>query len=75
MFSSFTTFLPNDNDWLKRGRCTCRDFMKEFICLHIVGMAIRLKLIKPPAEAKNIAIGSKRKPGRPSKAKKALVLQ
>lgn len=73
MFTSYSTFLPTES-WIK-GKCTCRDYMKEFICSHIVGMAIRLKLTKTPTEAKTLEIGSKRKPGRPSKAKKALVVQ
>lgn len=72
MFKSIKTFLPTD--WMK-GECSCQEYMKKYICLHIVGMAIRLKLTKVPVEAKNIQIGEKRKPGRPSKAKKALVVQ
>jgi hypothetical protein len=38
-------------------------------------MSIRLKYCKPPQEAKNVEIGTKRKRGRPSKAKKALLTQ
>jgi hypothetical protein len=36
---------------------------------HTIGMSIRLKYCKAPPEAKNVAIGTKRKRGRPSKAK------
>jgi hypothetical protein len=45
------------------------------ICKHIIGIAIRLKYVKPPPEARNISIQGKRKRGRPSKAKKALIVQ
>ncbi|KAL0831843.1 hypothetical protein ABMA28_001373 [Loxostege sticticalis] len=43
--------------------------------LHIIGLAIRLKYAVPPVEAKNIPLGQKRKRGRPSKAKPALIIQ
>lgn len=72
MFVSYQLEMPIGK-W-EDGICNCRDFMKKFICKHLVGMAIRLKLTTAPAEAKNIPIGAKRKPGRPSKAKKALIV-
>jgi hypothetical protein len=50
-------------------------FFKNMICKHIIGIAIRLKYVKPPPEARNISIQGKRKRGRPSKAKKALIVQ
>lgn len=63
IFSSYKTNIPKE-DW-HNGICNCPIFMKQFICKHIVGMAIRLKLTKPPPEAKNLPIGAKRKPGCP----------
>jgi hypothetical protein len=45
------------------------------MCKHVVGIALRLKFCRAPAEAKNIPLGQKRKPGRPAKAKKALLIQ
>jgi len=36
-------------------------------------MSIRLKYCKPPPEAKNVGIDTKRKRGRPYKAKEALL--
>jgi hypothetical protein len=74
-FQSWTTILPKDqNDWIK-GECNCPSFFKKMLCKHIVGLAIRLKLAVPPPEAKNVPIGTKRKRGRPAKAKKALLVQ
>lgn len=62
-----------DNDW-EKGVCSCPRFLKFFICKHLIGVAIRVKLTKPPAEAKNVPIGQKRKRGRPKLATKALIV-
>lgn len=72
-FKGYCTVVPEE-DWIK-GTCTCPAFFKQYICKHIVGLAIRLKYLTVPIEAKQIPIGSKRKRGRPSKAKRALLLQ
>lgn len=61
-------------NWLQ-GKCDCKDYFKLYICRHIIGIAIRLKCITPPAEAKTVPIGQKRKRGRPAKAKAALLVQ
>ncbi|CAF3712454.1 unnamed protein product [Rotaria socialis] len=50
--------IKNGSDW-KTSRCTCPAFLKNYICKHIVGMGIRLKLCKPPPAAKNVPIGAK----------------
>jgi hypothetical protein len=42
---------------------------------HLVGMAMRLNYCKASPAAKNIKIGEKRRQSRPSKAKKALLVQ
>lgn len=62
------------NDWIK-SKCNCPFFLKNYICKHIVGLALRLKLCKVPAAAKTVPIGEKRKRGRPAKAKRALLTQ
>ncbi|CAF1274703.1 unnamed protein product [Adineta steineri] len=66
--------MENDSHW-KRSKCNCPAFMKNFICKHVAGMSIRLKYCKPSAAAKTIPIGEKRKRGRPSKARPALLVQ
>jgi hypothetical protein len=74
-FSSWiTTMSTSPDEWIK-GNCNCPAFFKNMICKHIIGIAIRLKYVKPPPEARNISIQGKRKRGRPSKAKKALIVQ
>lgn len=61
-------------NWLA-SKCDCCDYFKLYVCAHIIGIAIRLKVVSPPVEAKNVPIGQKRKRGRPAKAKSALVYQ
>lgn len=74
-FTHWTVVLPSQNsDWVN-GQCNCPEFFKNYKCKHFTGLAIRLKYITPPVEAKNIAIGQKRKRGRPTKAKCALLVQ
>ncbi len=56
--------LPNHenmaDNW-KQGKCTCPYFLKKYMCKHLVGLAIRLKYVKPPAVAKDIPISQRRK--------------
>ncbi|KAJ8713391.1 hypothetical protein PYW07_013761 [Mythimna separata] len=73
-FSKWRVDLPHNIDWMY-GKCNCPAFYKNYMCKHIIGLAIRLKLANPPPEAKNVLIGQKRKRGRPSKAKPALIVQ
>lgn len=57
------------------GECDCSNGFKHFVCEHMIGIALRLKNVSAPPEAKSIPIGQKRKPGRPKKSRPALVLQ
>ena len=66
--------VENDSIW-RKSKCNCPAFLKNYICKHVVGMGIRLKQCKPPAAAKTVPIGEKRKRGRPAKAKTALLVQ
>ncbi|CAF3842823.1 unnamed protein product [Rotaria sordida] len=68
------TLSDNATEW-KSGLCNCPSFFKEYICKHIMGMAIRLKFCKPPPSAKDIPLGEKRNRGRPRKATKVLLIQ
>lgn len=58
----------DESNW-KLAKCTCEKFQKEFKCKHVIGVAIRRKLVQPPPAAKQIPIGQVRGPGRPPKAK------
>lgn len=69
-----TVLSAQPDDW-KTGQCNCKEYLKKYICHHIVGLAIRLKYVKPPVAARNTPFGEKRKRGRPAKALKALLIQ
>lgn len=74
-FSEWEVIIPKkSDDWLT-GTCSCPAFLKQYLCKHLLGLAIRLKYVEPPPEARNIPIGQKRKRGRPTKSKKALLVQ
>ncbi len=55
--------------------CSCPKFYKEYVCKHVIGILIRLKIILCPVKAKNVPIGYTRGVGRPKKAKYALEFQ
>ena len=55
--------------------CTCPAYTKHCICKHVLGLKIRQKSICVPNEAKQIPLGQKRKRGRPTMAKRALLVQ
>lgn len=74
---SFTASFPKietPDNWIN-ATCDCANYFKLFMCEHIVGLALRKKLVTAPIEAKNVPLGMKRKRGRPCKAKNALVVQ
>ena len=60
-------------NWMD-AQCTCPCYLKQFKCKHILGLAIRLKYVKPPPAVRQVPIGQKRKRGRPKKATKALII-
>lgn len=72
---NYGTWKIGINKKTSQSECSCPYFMKHLICKHSLGMQIRLKFVDPPAAAKSIPMGQKRKRGRPSKAKKALLVQ
>lgn len=61
-------------NWIE-GKCDCSDFFKIYMCVHILGISLRMKFVIAPDEAKALPLGQKRKRGRPALAKAALVVQ
>jgi hypothetical protein len=57
-FSSWEVALPLDKASWKIGTCNCRQF-KMNMCKHVIALAIRLKYVVPPLEAKNIPLVKK----------------
>lgn len=75
-FSKWQISLPlNTEEWKLGGKCDCPTFYKIYMCKHIIGLALRLKHTVLPVGVKNILMGEKRKRGRPSKSKQALIIQ
>ena len=74
-YSAWVVRINVDN-W-REATCTCPNFLKNYICKHSLGMAIRLKALNcvVPAISKNIPIGQKRRRGRPKLARPALIVQ
>lgn len=73
----FSVSMPTGeekSDWTMSD-CVCRTYFKQYMCEHIIGIALRKKMTSAPPEAKNVPLGVKRKRGRPCKAKTALVIQ
>lgn len=70
-FKGWATVVPPNDEWIN-WYCNCPAYLRDFMCKHVVGIAIRLKYLQPGFEAKQIPIGEKRKRGRPQLAKKAL---
>lgn len=64
------------NDCFLNSTCTCSQFVKSFMCKHIIGFCLQLQLKTCPIEAISKPIGTrKRGAGRTSRAKSALVRQ
>jgi hypothetical protein len=64
----------NDQKSWKSSKCNFPMFLKNFICKHVVGMGIRSKKCKPPYEKEKL-LGQKMKRGRPTLARRALLVQ
>lgn len=63
------------NNCFLNSTCTCGEFTEKFMCKHIIGFCLQLKLKSCPKEGNSKQISRKRKAGQISKAKKALVRQ
>ncbi|CAF1119861.1 unnamed protein product [Brachionus calyciflorus] len=58
----------NKENW-KLSSCTCSTYLKEFLCKHILIIALSLKLTEIPEKFRDSVIGCKPKPGKKKKAK------
>lgn len=66
--------LSND-DWKSCSQCDCPNALKEFICKHIIAIALRMKKAKLPRTAISTVLEPNRPSGRKKKAAKALIVQ
>ena len=69
-FRVWCVTLPTDKLKWDHSVFNCPAFFKNCMCKHIVGIAVRLNLCKPPPTNKDVQIGEERRRGRPFKAKK-----
>ena len=51
---TFTNGCTMENNQWKNGICNCPVFFKEYICCHLIGIAMRNKICQVPLIAKNI---------------------
>lgn len=72
-FKGWIVKLPQKENW-SNGQCTCPNYLKKYMCKHIIGLAIVLRNVKPPPAAKQLPIGVMRRRGRPKLATKALII-
>ena len=48
-------------DMWREGRCSCKHFMKKYLCKHLLAVAFIRKLLEPRIEAKRVFLGQKTK--------------
>lgn len=65
--------LMFSNDFWNKSVCSCPSFYKNYMCKHILGIAMMKKIVKPPKTANTDVIGQKTKRGRKPNATKALL--
>lgn len=55
--TAHTTFKnPVTAENWQNGSCDCGNFFKNYVCEHLIGIALRLKYVFAPVEAKNVPI-------------------
>ena len=57
----------NQEDW--KSTCTCAHYFQEFLCYHIVVLAVINKKTEIPLKHKDVKVGQKPARGRPSAVK------
>lgn len=58
-------------DW-KHAKCTCKGYIKDFMCSHILSIAFRVQILKPDIHPDDEPLKPNKKKGRPKKSDKAL---
>lgn len=62
--------------WKTKSMCTCPSFFKKYICKHILALAMREKIVACPNEALPTLLAAvRKKPGRPKRTAKALIIE
>ncbi|RNA24848.1 hypothetical protein BpHYR1_043696 [Brachionus plicatilis] len=73
-FRLFITYQFNRDEW-ELSTCSCKDWLKNYKCDHVIAVCSRLKLCHIKEIAMNIPLERKRRPGRPKATTNALTRQ
>lgn len=72
----WTIELVNSQEfWNTKSKCNCKDFCKNYICVHVVSFALHARLCKMPRAAYPTILEQKKKSGRKPKNGKALLMK
>lgn len=72
-FKFWTTILYRSDEWKTRSECNCPSFLKNYMCKHVIGLALGNGQCKLPKKALTAEIRKVvTKPGRVPKATPAL---
>lgn len=71
-FHQFWITTVSMTDWKISSTCSCPCFFKQYMCKHVMALAVKEKLVELPVFSNPVPLAKKRKPGAISKAKKAL---
>lgn len=74
-FGLFWTVNLNKISWETESLCNCRDFLKNYTCVHVVGLALNSRLCKLPKSAIPTKLAKKNTVGRRPKSTKALLVK
>ena len=76
LISSICIVSIDKINW-KDSYCLCSAFHKTYMCVHVLGLCMRLGIVEASSEAIDLAMGKKKKRGPKSKAKggKALIIE
>lgn len=75
-YQKFWNVKVSRDDWKINSNCTCPEFFKNYACKHVTALALREKLFEcPPSAYPNLLQATRKKPGRPKGAAKALIVQ
>lgn len=75
-FQQFYIVKLSPESWNTKSTCTCAAFFKQHMCKHIIAVGVRASVIEFPESANPMRLApTKRKPGRPKQAAKALSKQ
>lgn len=74
-FGFYWQISISHQNWQTESSCNCPYFLKNFMCKHVIGLSLRMKICKLPRAAIATPLGAKPKSGRKANAKKALLTQ